>query len=83
MIRNDYLKNTWLNKCQKIEAAGILCGDRAWRFCDSKAVSFTYIILGLKGQRIFGSQETTVQFDEITAKALWGNLDTFFTKQRK
>ena len=26
-ILNEQLKNTRLNKCQKIEAAGILCGD--------------------------------------------------------
>ena len=26
--RNEQLKNTWLNRCQKIELAGILCGDR-------------------------------------------------------
>ena len=26
--RNEQLKNAWLNTCQKIELAGILCGDR-------------------------------------------------------
>ena len=38
-IRNEQLKNAWLTKSQKIEAAVILCGDRSWKFCDSKAVS--------------------------------------------
>ena len=27
IIRNEQLENAWLNKCQKIEAAGILCAD--------------------------------------------------------
>ena len=27
-IRNEQLKNAWLNTCQKIELVGILCGDK-------------------------------------------------------
>ena len=27
-IRNEQLKNAWLNKCLMIEAAGKVCGDR-------------------------------------------------------
>ena len=27
-IRNEQLKNAWLNRCQKIELVGILCGDK-------------------------------------------------------
>ena len=57
-------------KCQKIEAAGILSGDRPWKFCGSKAVSLTYISLGTDGQRIFGSSEPTDQTDEIATKYL-------------
>ena len=64
-IRNEKLKNAWLNKCQKIEAAGILCGDRSWKFCDIKAVSLTYLSLGTDGCRIFGSHEPTIQIDQI------------------
>ena len=33
--RNEQLKNKWLNKCQKIELAGILCGDKPWKFCNN------------------------------------------------
>ena len=27
-IRNEELKNAWLNRCQKIELAGLMCGDK-------------------------------------------------------
>ena len=27
-IRNQQLKNSWLNRCQKIELVGILCGEK-------------------------------------------------------
>ena len=40
-IRNEQLKNAWLNKCQKIDEAGILCGNRPWKLCDTKTVSLT------------------------------------------
>ena len=56
--RNDQLKNAWLNGCQKIELAEILCGDTPWKFSDNKAVSLTYLSLGMAGSRIFGSQIT-------------------------
>ena len=29
---NEQLKNAWLTRCQKIELAGILCGDKPWKF---------------------------------------------------
>ena len=45
-IRDEPLKKAWLNKCQKIEATRILCGDRAWRFGDTKTVSLTCLSLG-------------------------------------
>ena len=51
-FRNEKLKNAWLNKCQKIAAAIIICGDRPGKICDTKAVSLTYLRLG---RRIFGS----------------------------
>ena len=81
-IRNKQLKKAWLNKCQKIEAAGILCGDRPWKFCDNKAVSLTYLSLGMEGRQIFGSKEPTIQIDQICTKDLWESLDQVFTKQR-
>ena len=46
--RNEQLKNSWLNRCQKIELVGILCGDKPWQYCDSKAVSLTYFSLGME-----------------------------------
>ena len=80
--RNEQLENTWLNSCQKIERAGILCGDKPWKFCDNKAVSLTYLSLGMEGRRIFGYQESTIQIDPISTKNLWESLDQVFTKQR-
>ena len=47
---NDQLMNTWLNSCQKIGLAGKLCGDK---FCDNKAVSLTYLSLGMDERQIF------------------------------
>ena len=58
--QNEQLKNAWLNRCQKIELAGILCGDRPWKFCDKKAVSLTYLSLGIEGLQIFGSQKPNI-----------------------
>ena len=40
-IRNEQLKNSWLNRCQKIELVGILCGEKPWKYCDNKAVSLS------------------------------------------
>ena len=80
--RNEHLKNAWLNRCQKIELAGILCGDRPWKFCDNKAVSLTHPSLGMEGRRIFDSQEPNIQIDWISTKDLWESLDKVFTKQR-
>ena len=81
-IRNEQLKNSWLNHCQKIELVGILCGEKPWKYCDNKAVSLTYLSLGMEGRRIFGSQEPNIQIDRVTTKALWESLDRVFTKQR-
>ena len=71
-IRNEQLMNSWLNHCQKIELVGILCGEKPWKYCDSKAVSSTYLSKGMEGRRIFGSQEPNIQIDRVTTKALWG-----------
>ena len=80
--RNEQLKNAWLNKCQKTEAARILCGDRHWKFCDNKAVWLTYLSLGMEGRRRVGCQEPSIQIDQISTKDLWENLDQEFTKQQ-
>ena len=66
--RNEQLKNAWLNRCQKIELVGILCGDKPWKFCDNKAVSLTYLSLGMEGRRTFGSQEPYIQIDRVITK---------------
>ena len=81
-IRNEQLKNAWLNMCQKTEAAGTLCGDRPWKCFDNKAVSLTYLSLGVEGRRKFCSQEPTVQIDHISTKDLWESLDQVFTNTR-
>ena len=47
--RNEQLKKAWLNRCQKIELAGILCGNKFWKFCDNKAGSLTYLSFEMEG----------------------------------
>ena len=37
--RNEQLKNSWLNRCQKIELVGTLCGEKPWKYCENNAVS--------------------------------------------
>ena len=80
--RNEQLKNAWLNRCQKIELAWLLCGDKPWKFCDNKAVSLIYFSLGMEGRRIFDSQESNIKIDRVSTKDLWESLDQVFTKQR-
>ena len=81
-IRNEQLKNSWLNRCQKIELIGILCGEKPWKYCDNKAVSLTYLSLGMECRQIFGSQDPNIQIDRVSTKDLWESLDRVFTKQR-
>ena len=81
-IRNEQLKSLWLNRCQKIELVGILCGEKPWKYCDNKALSLTYLSLGMEGRRILGSQEPDIQIDRVTTKDLWESLDRVFIKQR-
>ena len=76
------MKNSWLNRCQKIELVGILCGEKPWKYCDNKAVSLTYLSLGIEGRRIFGSQEPNIHIDRVRTNDLWESLDRVFTKQR-
>ena len=48
-IRNEQLKNSWLNLCQKIELVGILCVEKPWKHSDNKAVTLTHLSLGMEG----------------------------------
>ena len=81
--RNEQLKNAWLKRCQKIEVAVILCGDKPMKFCNNIAVSLTFLSLEMEGRRKFGSQEPNIQIDRVSTKDLWESLDQVFTKQRK
>ena len=81
-IRNEQLKNSWLNRYQKIELIGILWGEKPRKYCDSNAVSLTYLSLGMEGRRLFGSQEPNIQIDRVATKDLWESLDRMFSKQR-
>ena len=55
---------------------------RPWKFCENKAVSLTYLSLGMEGRRIIGSQEPNIQIDQVSTKDLWESLDQVFTKQQ-
>ena len=81
-IRNEQLKNSWLNRCQKTKLVGILCDEKSCKYCDNKVVSLTYLSLGMEGRRICGSQEPKNQIDRVTPKDLWESLDRMFTKHR-
>ena len=35
-IRNKHLRNSWQNRCQKIELVSILCGEKSRKYCDNK-----------------------------------------------
>ena len=78
----EQLKSAWLNRCQKIQLAGILCGDKPWKLCNSKAVSLTYLSLGMEGRQIFASQEPNIKIDRVKTKDLWESKDQVFKKQR-
>ena len=67
-IRKEQLKNTWLSKNKKIEAAGILCAARHWKNSENKTVLPSYFSLGTEGRRNFGSQEPTVTSYQITPR---------------
>ena len=78
-IRNKQLKNAWLKLKQRENCATI---DRGNSVIPNKAVSLIYLSVGTEGRRIFGSQEPTIQIDQISTKDLWNGLDNVFTKQR-
>ena len=44
--RNEQVKTAWKNNCMRIEAIGVLCGEKPWKICDRKASSLMYLSLG-------------------------------------
>ena len=67
-IRIEKLKNAWLNKSQRIEDSGILCGHRPLEICDSKTESLTYLSLCSEARQIFGSQVPTEHLTNFQEK---------------
>ena len=63
--RNERAKMAMKNHCLRIEAIGVLCGDKPWKFCDQKSSSLMYLSLGTEGRRIFTSQNLTVNLDKF------------------
>ena len=78
--RNEQAKTAWKNHCQRIEAVGILCGDKPWKLCDRKASSMMYLSLGTEGHRVFNSKNSTVSLEEISTKNLWEVLNITFIR---
>ena len=73
--RNEQAKTACRNHCQRIEAVGILCGDKPWQLCDRKASSLMYLSLETEGRRIYNSKNLIVDLDEISTKNLWDVLN--------
>ena len=78
--RNEKAKTAWKNHCQRLEAVGILCGDKPWQLCDRKASSLMYLSLGTEGRRVFNSKNLTVNLDKISTKNLWDVLNKTFIR---
>ena len=78
--RNEQAKTAWKNRCQRIEAVGILCGDKPWELYDRKASSLMYLSLGTEGRRVFNSKNSTVNLDEISTKNFWDVLNITFIR---
>ena len=49
-LKNEQIKNSWLSKCQRTEAARILSEDRPWKICHNEAVSLSYLNLAAEGR---------------------------------
>ena len=62
----------------RIEATGVLCGDKPWKICDWKASSLMYLRLGTEGRRVFNSKNSTTNLDEISIRNLWDILNKTF-----
>ena len=78
--RNEQAKTAWKNHCQRIEAVGILCGDKPWKLCDRKEASLMYLSLGTERRRVFNSKNSTVNLDEISTKNFWDVLNITFIR---
>ena len=81
-MRNEQLKKTWLNKCQKITAAVSLHRDRLWKIYDSSAVSWSYLSLDAEVQLIFGSNDSNYEIKNMRTREMCALLDYIFTPQR-
>ena len=78
--RNEQAKTVWKNKCLRIEAIGVLCGDKPWKICDRKASSLMYLSLGTEGRRVFNSKNSTTNLDEFSTRNLWDILNKIFIR---
>ena len=76
--RNEQAKMAWKNNCMRIEAIGVLCGDKPWKICDQKASSLMYLSLGTESRRVFNSKNSTTNLDEISTRNLWDILNKTF-----
>ena len=76
--RNEQAKMARKNNCMRIEAIGVLCGDKPWKICDRKASSLMYLSLGTEGRRVFNSKNSTTNLDEISTRNLWDILNKTF-----
>ena len=78
--RNEQAKTAWKHNCMRIEAIGVLCGDKPWKICDRKASSLMYLSLGTEGRRVFNSKNSTTNLDEISTRNLWDILNETFIR---
>ena len=76
--RNEQARTAWKKHCLRIEAIGVLCGDKPWKIWDRKASSLMYFSLGTEGRRVFNSKNSTVNFDEISTRNLLDILNQKF-----
>ena len=64
----------------RIEAIGVLCGDKHWKICNRKASSLMYLSLGMEGRRVFNSKNSTTNLDKISTWNLWDILNKTFIR---
>ena len=78
--RNEQAKTAWKNNCMRIEAIGVLCGDKHWKICDRKASSLMYLSLGTEDRRVFNSKNSSTNLDKISTRNLWDILNKTFIR---
>ena len=76
--RNEPAETAWKNNCLRIEAIGVLCGDKHWKICDREASSLMYLSLRTEGRRVFNSKNSTTKLEEISTRNLWDILNKTF-----